>query len=159
MSIESLETLQEMGMCDGRRSAVDIPEKANSLTPLETVERALLLFVDCVHPLFQLRPSGLGFPPGIPFFFDGLKRKPGRVAFLAEGIELVLVLPRLLLPCLHVRLDFLALGLQVSKCLLEGGGKLLLGVEMLLNRTDSGFLVLNDLSTDKLFAGMPRARR
>lgn len=146
-------------MCDGGRFTVDTPEISNSLTPLETVERALLLLVDCVHPLFQLRPSGLGFPPCIPFFFDGLKRKPGRVAFLAEGIKLVLVLPSLLLPCLHVRLDLLALGLQVSKCLFEGGGELLLGVEMLLNGTDAGFLVLNDLSADKLFAGMPRARR
>lgn len=101
----------------------------------------------------------LGLTPGTPLLLDSLEGHALRIALLAQHGDLVFDLESLLLPSLAVGLDLVALRFEVAESFLQGRGELLLGVQVLLDRLDAAFLVLDDLRVDELLAGVPRARR
>ena len=72
---------------------------------------------------------------------------------------LIFQLPGLLLPGIAIRLDLVALRFEVSEGFFQGCGKLLLGVEMLLDSTNAGLLILDNLRVRQVFASVARTGR
>lgn len=124
-------------------------ESGNKLNPqLEAVERALFLLlagVELPHPLLQRLPGSLGADAHLALFLDGLQAHARVAALFAQADEFVFEALAFALPVVHVRLGAVGRRLEVDEGFFEGGGQLLLGEEVLLDRADAGFLFLDHL--------------
>ena len=70
---------------------------------LETVKRTLLLLlIERIHPLFQLRPGSLGLTTRTPLLLDSLERSTLGITLLTQRPQLLFHLEGLLLPRLAV---------------------------------------------------------
>jgi hypothetical protein len=126
---------------------------------LEAVQASLLLFLaDGVHALLEVCAGDLCIAALLALFLD-LHHAPtvlllGAAALLSldGGIEIVLQVRSAFTPRVAVGFELVALALQVSEGLLEGGGELLLGEEVLLDGADFGLLVFMDLGEREVFA-------
>lgn len=96
---------------------------------------------------------------GIAFFFDSLKGVSCRAPFLAHDVELILQARALLLELVQVTLGLCARCLEISQSIFEGRGKLLLSKQVLLDSTDTSFLIFDQLSVRDVLALVARGRR
>lgn len=130
-------------------TAVSVRNPARFKPQLEAIERSLLLFLLAVqlhHSLFERLPGSLSTNSHLPLFFHSLQTGAGIALLFPKADELVLERSTLAAPLLHVSLRPIRGGLQVYERLLKGSGELLFGEEMLLDRADAAFLLLNHLS-------------
>ena len=83
---------------------------------LETVKRTLLLLlIERIHPLLQLRPGSLSLTTRTPLLLNSLQRPALRIALLAQRPQLLFHLKGLLLPRLAVRFHLVTLRLEVAE--------------------------------------------
>lgn len=130
---------------------------------LEAVEAALLLFLVAVielgHAGFEVCTLGLDAETGVALFLDCLQRVTRHAALLLEGIELLFETRALLLPVVDLIFGLLAGRFQVGKSIFQGSGQLLLCKEVLLDRADTSFLVLDQLRLSNVLALVTRSGR
>lgn len=116
---------------------------------LEAVQPALLLVflvgVELGHALLKGLAGSLSANAHLALFLDSLETGAGATTFLAQAHELVFEVLALLAPVLHLGLGAVCRSLEVDECLFKRRCELLLRKQMLLNRADACFLLLDEL--------------
>lgn len=103
----------------------------------------------------------LGFDAetGVALFFDGLEGVACGAALFAHHVELLLEVAALLAVLVQVTLGLGVGGFEIGQGILESGRQLLLGKQVLLDGTDTSFLILDQLSMSNVLALVARGRR
>lgn len=126
---------------------------------LETVQTSLLLlFADGVHALLEVCSGDLGITTLLSLFFD-LEHAPSvllvhaAVLFSLFGVlQFQFKVRGTPSPGINFSLHLVTLSLQVCQGFFKSLGKLLLGVQMLFDGTDTSFLILVNLRDSEVFA-------
>lgn len=115
---------------------------------LEAVQTTLLLFlvgIELRHALLKCGSCSFSSHAHLTFLFDSLQTGAGVATLFSQANKLVLETLTLLTPVLHLGLRSVGRGLEIDKCFFERRCELLLGEQVLLDRPNSSFLVLDKL--------------